>query len=205
MAYFWEILQQILQFIRFRAPKNNKKDSYYTKLGNTLLRVSNHCTYMYVWDNYFEKNPKDKNMNIISIVFEDNKDTFNNNCLVLNRNIKHPINVLEYVFPIHGNGKYINKKDIGTIISDIKKIEINNSYVDNTLKSKCFKRISINPTSQNINQDKNGNITFTKTGSSGVDYVSENNINIRTNKKTIRLSESDLYKIIKESVRKILK
>ena len=99
MAFAREIIQRILQNVRFRVPKTGEKDSYYTILGNSLVRISNHCTYMYVWDNYLEKNPKCNNMNIVSIVFEDNDDTFHQNCLVLNRDRKKPIVIEEFVYP----------------------------------------------------------------------------------------------------------
>lgn len=54
MAFAREIILQILRNIRFRVPQKGERDSYYTILGNTLVRVSNHCTYMYVWDNYWD-------------------------------------------------------------------------------------------------------------------------------------------------------
>lgn len=57
MAFAREIFQQIKNYFRFQRAEK-EMDSHYTILGNTLVRVSNHCTYMYVWDNYFEKIPK---------------------------------------------------------------------------------------------------------------------------------------------------
>ena len=160
MSFAREIFQQIKNY--FRSQRAEKEmDSHYTILGNTLVRVSNHCTYMYVWDNYFEKNPKDRSMNIISLVFEDNANTFNNDCLVLKQNRKRPINVSEYVFPINGNGKFITRQDIKTIIKDLKKLENEGVYNDSTSKSTFFKRTSINPTSQNISQTEDGNLIHT--------------------------------------------
>lgn len=80
MAFAREIFQQIKNHIRFQRAEK-EMDSHYTILGNTLVRVSNHCTYMYVWDNYFEKNPKHKGMNIVSLVFEDSGNTATTDCL----------------------------------------------------------------------------------------------------------------------------
>lgn len=57
MAFAREIFQQIKNYFRFQRAEK-EIDSHYTILGNTLVQVSNHCTYMYVWDNYFEKKPK---------------------------------------------------------------------------------------------------------------------------------------------------
>ena len=68
MAFSREIIKKILQNVRFRVPKN-ERDSYYTTINNTLVRVSNHCTRLYVWDNFLEENPKCKGMPIVSIVF----------------------------------------------------------------------------------------------------------------------------------------
>ena len=211
MAFAREIILQILQNIRFRVPQKGERDSYYTILGNTLVRVSNHCTYMYVWDNYFEKNPKHKGMNIVSLVFEDNGNTATTDGLVLKRSRNSPIVVNEYVFPCHGNGQYINKNDIKTIISDLLNIGKTNIYKDNTSKSRYFKRVSINPTSQNISMNQNGNQIFTPNSNNtnwgyGIDSVSENkqyktNVNM---KQIVKLTESDLHKVIKESVKKIL-
>lgn len=41
------------------------------------MRLSNHCTRLYVWDDILEKNPKWKGLPIVSIVFEDIEVTFN--------------------------------------------------------------------------------------------------------------------------------
>lgn len=54
MAYAREIFQKIKQKIRFQR-SDKELDSHYTILGNTLVRVSNHCTWMCVWDEYLEK------------------------------------------------------------------------------------------------------------------------------------------------------
>ena len=59
---------------------------------------------------------------------------------------------------------------------------------------------------RNISVDKDGN--YVSANAWGADYVSENkqyNTNRNMNKKLIRLTESDLHKIVKESVNKILR
>ena len=76
MAYSREIIKKVLQYVRFRVPQTEQKNSYYTEIGNTLVRISNHCTRLRVWDEILEKNPKWKGKPIISIVFEDDEDTF---------------------------------------------------------------------------------------------------------------------------------
>lgn len=83
MAEAREIYNAIKEKIRFQQSEKGK-DSHYTILGNTLVRVSNHCTTMKTWENYFEKHPKQIKMNILSLVFEDNgvhKDTFDSHIL----------------------------------------------------------------------------------------------------------------------------
>lgn len=152
MAYARETILKILKEIRFRVPQNGERNSYYTIINDTLVRVSNHCTYMYVWDNFLEQNPNLKGKKIISIVFEDRGDTFSDECLVLKRYRRNTIVVHEYVFPIHGNGQYINVKDVKNIIADIKRINETELYIDSTGKSTYFKRMSINSSSQDDTQ-----------------------------------------------------
>lgn len=101
MAFAREIILQILQNIRFRVPNIGEKQSYYTTIGDTLVRVSDHCTWMYVWDNFLENNPKLKGKPIVSIVFEDTGDTFTEDCLLIKRFRRNPIKVNEFVYPLH--------------------------------------------------------------------------------------------------------
>ena len=54
MAYAREIFIAIKQKIRFQQA-DKEADSHYTVLGNTLVRISNHCTWMKIWDNYLQK------------------------------------------------------------------------------------------------------------------------------------------------------
>ena len=66
MAFAREIFIQIKNVIRFQQSEK-ESDSHYTVLGNTLVRVSNHCTYMYVWENFFKIHPKQRGMKILSL------------------------------------------------------------------------------------------------------------------------------------------
>jgi hypothetical protein len=172
MPFAREIILFILDFIRFRVPRTSEKDSYYTVLGNTLVRVSNHCTWLHIWDDMLEKNPKWKGMRIISIVFEDQNDTFNNNCLVLKSERRKPIRVEEYVYQLNGNAHYLSKDEIKAIINSIKLIERSNSFSDPTGKAIYGPRVSVNPSSTNTTTDKNGNTTYSANYGYGADYVS---------------------------------
>lgn len=55
MAFSREIIKKVLQYVQFRVPATEEKDSYYTQIGDTLVRLSNHCTRLYVWDDILEK------------------------------------------------------------------------------------------------------------------------------------------------------
>jgi hypothetical protein len=142
MAFSREIFLQAKNKIAFQQSEK-EKDSHYTVLGNTLVRISNHCTWMCYWDEFLEKNPKYKGLPIISIVFEDGGDTFDEEqCLTLKRYRMKPIKVAEHVFPINGNGQYINKEDVNKIIASIKEIGTSQKFNDRTGKSQYFPRIS---------------------------------------------------------------
>ena len=186
MAYSREIIKKVLQYVRFRVPQTEEKNSYYTEISNTLVRISNHCTRLRVWDDILEKNPKWKGKPIISIVFEDNEDTFDEvDCLALKRYRMKPIKVTEYVYRLQGDPQLITPQDERLIINGIKQIQ-NGRYTDAT--NKCAEpilRVSQNPPSTPPNNRLNCNLNM--------------------NKRLIKLTEQDLHKIVKESVHKILK
>lgn len=139
-----------------------------------------------MWDEILEKNPKWKSKPIISIVFDDDEDTFDEvDCLVLKRFRMKPIKVTEYVYRLQGDSQFITPQDERLIISGIKQVQ-GGKYTDLTNKcSELILRVSQNPPS-----------------------VPPNNQELNTkqymNKKLIRLTELDLHKIVKEAVNKIL-
>lgn len=141
MEYSREIIKKVLQYVRFRVPQTEEKNTYYAEIGNTLVRLSNHCTRLRVWDEILEKNPKWKDKPIISIVFEDDKATFDEvDCLVMK-----PIKVTEYVYLLQGNPLFITPQDEKLIISGIKQIQ-DGKYTDLTNKcSEPILRVSQNP------------------------------------------------------------
>lgn len=96
-----------------------------------------------------------------------------------------PIKVTEYVYRLQGDPQFITPQDERLIISGIKQVQ-GGKYTDLTNKcSEPILKVSQNPPSvQPNNQELN-------TGQ----YM---------DKKLIRLTESDLHKIVKESVNKIL-
>lgn len=190
MVFSREVIKKVLQYVRFRVPKTEEKNSYYTEIGNTLVRVSNHCTWLYRWDEILEKNPKWKGKPIVSIVFEDSGNTFSDKCLVLRRFRMKPIKVMEYVYQLQGNPQFITPQDERLIINGIKQIQ-GGKYTDLTNKcSEPILRISQTPP----------DVPPTKT----INNNENKQYNIM-NKKLIRLTESDLHRIVKESVNRILK
>ena len=202
MAFAREIFIQIKNVIRFQQSEK-EADSHYTVLGNTLVRVSNHCTYMYVWENYFNIHPKQRGMKILSLVFEDNKDTFHPNCLVTQHNNQKPIVVEEYVYPLHGNAQYLSKVDVNAIINSLQNLQRTNRFNEPTGKAQRYVRKSINPTTQNITTDTNGISTFSSEFGYGADNVSESKTN-NMKKNVIKLNENTLRQIVAESVKKVL-
>ena len=145
MAYSREIIKNVLQYVIFCFQQTEEKNSYYTEIGNTLVRISNHCTRLRVWDEILEKNPKWKGKPIISIVFEDDEDAFDEvDYLILKRFIMKPIKVTEYVYPLQGNPQFIMPQDERLIINGIKQIQ-GGKYTDLTNKySEPILRISQN-------------------------------------------------------------
>lgn len=203
MAFAREIFIQIKNVIRFQQSEK-EADSHYTVLGNTLVRVSNHCTYMYVWENYFNIHPKQRGMKILSLVFEDNKDTFHPNCLVTQHNNPKPIVVEEYVYPLHGNAQYLSKVDVNAIIKSLQNLGGTNRFHEPTGKAERYVRKSMNPTTQNIITDTNGMPTSSSEFGYGADDVSESSTRKNMKKNVVKLNENTLKQIVAESVKKVL-
>ena len=209
MAFAREIFTQIKRNIRFQQSEK-EKDSHYTVLGNTLVRISNHCTYLSIWDNFLEKNPKMKGKKIISIVFEDNGRTFSDECLYLRRYRRKPIKVEEIVYPINGDGKMIQGQEIKSIIKDLQNIASSGQYADSIGKGQRHVRISINPSDDTQNATDIGNSAdyrknsrFSQVGGNSIrDRIKENRR--YKMRQRIRLTEGDLHRIIRKCVNEAL-
>ena len=145
MAYAREIFIAIKQKIRFQQA-DKEADSHYTVLGNTLVHISNHCTWMKIWDNYLQKNPQDAKRNILSLVFEDGEDTYTEECLFTVTERKKPIRVTEYVF----KSASLSKQDVKMIIGSLQQMMTTNKFNEPTGKGERFDRISVNPDYMNI-------------------------------------------------------
>ena len=145
MAYAKEIFIAIKQKIRFQQA-DKEADSHYTVLGNTLVHISNHCTWMKIWDNYLQKNPQDAKRNILSLVFEDGEDTYTEECLFTVTERKKPIRVTEYVF----KSASLSKQDVKMIIGSLQQMMTTNKFNEPTGKGERFDRISVNPDYMNI-------------------------------------------------------
>lgn len=167
MAFAREIFVKIKQVIRFQQ-SNKEADSHYTLIGNTLVRISNHCTHMKVWDNFFKEKPKMKGKPIVSLVFEDNGSTFTEDCLFSIGDRRKPIKVKEYVF----ESNQLSKQDINLIIKSIQNLAKTNSFIDISKKGIPYNRISVCPDYNNIEISADG--TPIKGGINGADGVIEN-------------------------------
>ena len=180
MAFAREIILMIIQWLSFRIPKTVEKDSYYGEIGGTLIRISNHCTRLRVWDDMLEKNPKWKGKPIISIVFEDNVSTYDaDDCLFLKRYRKNPIKVTEYVYNLNDNPRFIDSEDIYTIINSIRSIH-NGNYTDNT--GKC------QPPIMRISQIPN--LKDTKTALSNIEECINDPVNLNQRLENLKLGNT---------------
>lgn len=199
MAYAREIFIAIKQKIRFQQA-DKEADSHYTVLGNTLVRISNHCTWMKIWDNYLQKNPQDAKRNILSLVFEDGEDTYTEECLFTYTERKKPIRVTEYVF----KSASLSKQDVKMIIGSLQQMMTTNKFNEPTGKGERFDRISVNPDYMNI--ETTADRRAIPAGGHGMDYsIEESKTNKNMKKNIVKINENTLRKMVAESVKKVLK
>ena len=199
MAYAREIFIAIKQKIRFQQA-DKEADSHYTVLGNTLVRISNHCTWMKIWDNYLQKNPQDAKRNILSLVFEDGEDTYTEECLFTVTERKKPIRVTEYVF----KSASLSKQDVKMIIGSLQQMMTTNKFIEPTGKGERFDRISVNPDYMNI--ETTADRRAIPAGGHGMDYsIEESKTNKNMKKNVVKINENTLRQIVAESVKKVLK
>lgn len=184
----YDITKRIRQHFASSDDINDGKDSFYIQIGGKKveIRVSNHCTHLWTW--HERKNGKFDNITRISIVFED-KDTYEDTNLLLRKPRNTPIRVMEFVYRITEPNEF-TPEDVKLVIQAIKQtIKRSQMYKDPTGKMLyCEERISINPKPNSKYNPTNENI----------------NCNRNMNKKLIRLTESDLHRIVNEVVNTIL-
>lgn len=198
MAYAREIFIAIKQKIRFQQA-DKEADSHYTVLGNTLVRISNHCTWMKIWDNYLQKNPQDAKRNILSLVFEDGEDTYTEECLFTVTERKKPIRVTEYVF----KSASLSKQDVKMIIGSLQQMMTTNKFNEPTGKGERFDRISVNPDYMNI--ETTADRRAIPAGGHGMDYsIEESKTNKNMKKNIVKINENTLRKMVAESVKKVV-
>ena len=187
MAYAREIFIAIKQKIRFQQA-DKEADSHYTVLGNTLVHISNHCTWMKIWDNYLQKNPQDAKRNILSLVFEDGEDTYTEECLFTVTERKKPIRVTEYVF----KSASLSKQDVKMIIGSLQQMMTTNKFNEPTGKGERFDRISVNPDYMNI--ETTADRRAIPAGGHGMDYsIEESKTNKNMKKNIVRERYTSLF------------
>jgi hypothetical protein len=152
MALPSDITLRIRQNLIVETDPYDGKDSFYINFDNTIVRVSNHCTYLWTWDARYRNH---NNKNYVSIVFEDT-NTFSGDNLLLKRRRKNPLIVDEYVYKITDANSF-NSMDVKKVIRSIKNMDkgYNTQYIDETGKlTGHYIRKSINPMSE-IKEDFN--------------------------------------------------
>lgn len=152
-----EVFIAIKQKIRFQQSEK-EKDSHYTILGNTLVRISNHCTWMKVWENYLNEHPECRKMKIVSIVFEDNEETFCDDCLYTVQPRQKPIIVTEYVY----KSTTIDKNVVKEIVKSLQEMDYTNRYTEPTHSIQPQIRTSKNPSTNESKTYKNMKRTITE-------------------------------------------
>ena len=220
-----DILSQILQRYKVVCSKhtqspqfipNTKGDSFYLiREGNnsikpTQIRISNHGTYIRSWVDRDELGDSVNRVNPafctnISIVFVDeNKDLTDDckgmqdceNCEIVSckpqtfegqDQIGRPYSIIQYVY----SSKHIKRQYINGLTKAIAEASVKGEYVDplrNIYRAAKQKEFHSSTKSQNNRQKLTEN--------------KQHNTNMNKNK--IRLTESQLHRIIKESVRNVL-
>ena len=198
MAYAREIFQWLRHFIPFQGAYK-EKDSHYTLVGNTLIRVSNHCTWMEVWDNYLQKNPKDRQKNILSLVFEDDGSTYVEESQFVASERKTPIKVTEYTF----KSVLVSKQEVKMIARNLQQMANTNKFIDPTGKWEKKVRLSVNPDYMNIKITAQGQAV--PAGGYGMDYpIEESEINNMEQQATKPITEAQLKQFIKECIRETI-
>ncbi len=207
MAFAREIYRIVKNKIPFQQSEK-EADSHYAIIGRTLVRMSNHCTHMDTWEQYFSEYPKYMSYKILSLVFEDYDNTFTEECLHLVEPRKKMIEVDEYVFKLKGSSQFFGKVEINSLIKSLERMQYTNKYVDDTHKGLYYHRISRNPSGFPHKVDIfPGDDYYSKLRKyrewNGQMYESKIYKNMKQNVK--RNNESQLRAIVAESVKKVLR
>lgn len=135
-----EIFIGITRKIGFQYSQK-ENNVFYSVLGNTLVIMSNQCIELDAWDDYLERHPKYKSMNLVNFVFEDSNDTYSPECLTIKRQREVPLTVDEYVY----KSSSITETVLEQIIEGLRLMDLNNRYDDSTGLMRKYVRHSINP------------------------------------------------------------
>ncbi len=177
--------------------KPNKKDTSFYRTYSIAgskpiqIRVSNHGTFLRTWDAYADYIPSYA-INIC-IVFTENGENDSNTNVVMNLynkdgkiiGRKKDYEIIQYTY----NCSFLNSDDVTKISNCIMSIWENKSFSDpfkGTNKKAKIERLKPNQKPEQIIENKN---------------KTNNKMNM---KKQIRLNESQLNEIVKESVKRIL-
>ena len=217
-----EIISLILQQYKSLCAKyphspsfipNKNGDSFYLlrkRSGNLLptqIRLSNHGTYLNTWVDRDELGESVERINPafclnISIVFVDEGEDLTKDCKGMPNcdgceiepckpqtfegqdELGRPFTVTQFVY----KSKFIRRRYINGLTKALMEASVNGKFIDplvNLYRAAKGKELHSQTKLQNNNNIKTENY-------------------MRNNKRTIKLSESDLHRVIKESVRRIL-
>lgn len=192
-------------YVSFYAIDNNSNKQYLTRGSNHHLRMQHLADKNEPWNG--------DNISIEFIAQNSPQDT------VVRARVYQkpyggikPFDVTIYQY----DNTILDERDLSQIFRSILSFLNGNGYNDpfkgtpkaakvmpRTANIKPYKEPTRN--SRNISVNKDGN--YVSANSDGADYVSENKYNkqyTNMNKKVIRLTESDIHRIVKESVNKVL-
>ena len=218
-----EIISLILQQYKSLCAKyphspsfipNKNGDSFYLlrkRSGNLLptqIRLSNHGTYLNTWVDRDELGESVERINPafclnISIVFVDEGEDLTKDCKGMSNcdgceiepckpqtfegqdELGRPFTVTQFVY----KSKFIRRRYINGLTKALMEASVNGKFVDplvNLYRAAKGKELHSQTKLQNNNNIKTENY-------------------MRNNKRTIRLTESDLHRVIRESVKRVLR
>lgn len=145
-----EIFQQIKHEIEFTT-SSKEKDSHYGLVGGTLVRISDHCAGMKLWEDYLIRHPEDRQKPILSIVFEDGDSTYSTECLYTAHKETPPIRIREFIYKTP-----LDKPQVNAIISSLDAVRYGYRFNDPLNLAEKHIRVSVFPDSGNNNTESQG-------------------------------------------------
>ena len=130
------VIDRIRRQMIVATDPNDNNNTFYIIHDDLTVRVSDHCSNLWMWDSRYKDREERK---YVSIVFEES-DTYSDDNLVLYRGRNEPLVVEEYVYRI-SEGEQFSDEDIQKIVQAIKDMNYGDGeYVDSTGKMTYHKK-----------------------------------------------------------------